>query len=51
MSESNGFLNVQSLDPEIFVDLRYATENNFTGKKIYDFTTAIARTGTVKKTC
>lgn len=43
------FTNVQALDPEIFVELRYATKNNFTGKKIYDFTTAIARAGTAKK--
>lgn len=48
-SSNNDFLNVQALDPDIFVELRYATENNFTGKKIYNFTTAIARTGTVKK--
>ncbi len=41
-----GFTNIQKLDPEIFVDLKYATTDNFTGQIIYDFTTAIARTGT-----
>lgn len=46
---STEFTNVQALDPDIFVELRYATENNFTGKIIYDFTTAIARTSTAKK--
>ncbi len=41
-----GFTNIQHLDPEIIVDLRYATTNNFTHQVIYDFTTAIVRTGT-----
>ena len=44
-----GFTNIQKLDPEIFVDLKYATTDNFTGQIIYDFTTAIARTGTAHK--
>lgn len=44
-----GFTNIQKLDPDIIVDLKYATEDNFTGKVIYDFTTAIARTGTAYK--
>jgi D-alanyl-D-alanine dipeptidase len=46
---NNGFLNVQALDPSIIVDLKYATPNNFTGSRIYDFNTAIARAGTVRK--
>ncbi len=50
MSElETGFTNVQALDPGILVDLRYATTNNFTHQVVYDFTTAIARTGTAKK--
>ncbi|WP_125573131.1 M15 family metallopeptidase [Levilactobacillus huananensis] len=44
-----GFSNIQALDPSILVDLRYATTNNFTSQIVYDFTTAIARTGTAKK--
>lgn len=44
-----GFTNVQALDPSIIVDLRYATTDNFTHQVIYDFATAIARTGTAKK--
>ncbi|WP_178196671.1 M15 family metallopeptidase [Ligilactobacillus sp. Marseille-Q7487] len=44
-----GFSNIQKLDPDIIVDLRYATTNNFTNHVIYDFTTAIARTGTAQK--
>lgn len=47
--EKSGFTNIQTLDPSIIVDLRYATTNNFTGQVVYDFTTAIARTGTAKK--
>lgn len=43
------FTNVQALDPSIIVDLRYATTDNFTHQVIYDFTTAIARTGTANK--
>lgn len=44
-----GFTNIQKLDPDIIVDLKYATTDNFTGQVIYDFTTAIARTGTAQK--
>ncbi|QMU08419.1 M15 family metallopeptidase [Levilactobacillus suantsaii] len=49
MDQTTGFSNIQALDPTILVDLRYATTNNFTGQVIYDFTTAIARTGTAEK--
>ena len=35
--------------PDLLVDLRYATENNFTGQRIYDFSDAYLRYGTVKK--
>lgn len=35
--------------PDIAVDLRYATENNFTGERIYAFEDAYLRYGTVKK--
>lgn len=49
MTNANEFMNVLDIADDIIVDLRYATENNFTHKKIYDFTTAISRTGTVKK--
>ncbi|MGN0160818.1 MAG: M15 family metallopeptidase [Lachnospiraceae bacterium] len=35
--------------PGLVVELRYATENNFTGEKIYDFNDAYLRYGTVKK--
>ena len=42
-------VNVKDYIPSVFVDLRYATTNNFTGQVIYDFTTAQLRYGTVKK--
>lgn len=44
-----GFSAIQRIDPNIFIDLRYATTNNFTHQVIYDFTTAIVRTGTAQK--
>lgn len=43
------FVPVKAYIPDIFVDLRYATENNFTNQKIYDFTDVYLRYGTVKK--
>ncbi|KRM74979.1 M15 family metallopeptidase [Secundilactobacillus collinoides] len=44
-----GFSNLQAIDDSIIVDLKYATTDNFTGQVIYDFQTAVARTGTAKK--
>ena len=35
--------------PDILIDLKYATADNFTGVVIYDFTDAYLRYGTVKK--
>lgn len=35
--------------PDIYVELRYAAENNFTGEAIYDFDEAYLRYGTVLK--
>ena len=42
-------LRVQEDLPGIRVDLRYAGENNFTGRVIYDFSEAWLRYGTVQK--
>lgn len=47
--EDTDFVKVRDYIPDILVDLRYATDNNFTGKVIYDFTDAYLRYGTVKK--
>lgn len=43
------FVKVQTYIPDMVVELRYATENNFTNQQIYDFTDAWLRYGTVKK--
>lgn len=43
------FVRVKDYIPDIVVELRYATTDNFTGIKIYDFHDAYLRYGTVKK--
>lgn len=43
------FINLQKIDDSIIVDLKYATEDNFTGQVIYQFQTAVARVGTARK--
>lgn len=48
-SNDNDLVRIQDYIPDIIVELRYATENNFTGQQIYDFTDAYLRYGTVKK--
>ncbi len=40
---------VKDYIPGIVVELKYATEDNFTGTVIYDFSDAVLRYGTVKK--
>lgn len=43
------FVKVVVYIPDIIIDLRYSTENNFTKQQIYDFTDVWLRYGTVKK--
>lgn len=43
------FVKVQTYIPDVVVELRYATENNFTNQQIYEFSDAWLRYGTVKK--
>ena len=43
------FVMVKTYIPDIQVELRYATTQNFTGQRIYDFSDAYLRYGTVKK--
>ena len=43
------FVRVKDYIPEIAVDLRYATADNFCGQAVYDFSEAYLRYGTVKK--
>lgn len=43
------FVKITDYIPDIVVDLKYATADNFTGTIIYDFKDAYLRYGTVKK--
>ena len=43
------FVRVADWIPDIYTDLRYAADNNFTGQAIYDFSDAYLRYGTVQK--
>ena len=43
------FVRVQDYIPDIRVELKYATADNFTGTVIYGFSDAYLRYGTVKK--
>lgn len=47
--EDDDFVKIRDFIPDIKIELRYATENNFTGQVIYDFTEPYLRYGTVKK--
>lgn len=47
--EKEDFVNVKDYIANIFIELKYATMENFTGQKIYDFSEAYLRYGTVKK--
>lgn len=43
------FVKVSTYIPDVLVDLRYSTADNFTGRIIYDFNEVWLRYGTVKK--
>ncbi len=47
--EDDDFVRVRDYIPTIYIALAYATEDNFTGQRIYDFTEPWLRYGTVKK--
>lgn len=47
--EDEDFVRVRDYLPEVLVELPYATEANFTGQRIYDFSDVWLRYGTVKK--
>jgi len=47
--EDDEYVLVNKYIPDIDVELMYATDNNFTGVRIYGFTDAYLRYGTVKK--
>jgi len=45
----DAMVNIADWIPSAYIDLMYATNDNFTGEVIYDFTSAYLRYGTVKK--
>lgn len=47
--EDADLVRIRDYIPDIVVDLKYATEDNFTGQVIYEFTEPYLRYGTVKK--
>lgn len=47
--EAADFVRVKDYIPGIYVSLRYASDDNFTGQAIYGFTDAYLRYGTVEK--
>lgn len=47
--EDHHFVSVTEWIPDILVELKYGTGDNFTGKVIYSFDTCYLRYGTVKK--
>lgn len=49
--ENDDFVDLLLYVPGISVDLRYATDNNFTGQPIYDFELPYLRCGTAQKLC
>lgn len=48
-NEKNGLIELPKLDDTFIIDLKYATEDNFTGKKIYNVSKCIIHKGTAKK--
>ena len=46
---NSDLVKVKDYIPDVYVDLKYATEDNFTGHRIYDFSEAYLRYGTVQK--
>lgn len=49
IKEVSGLVRVQDIDPGIVPDLRYATTNNFTGKKVYPAAVCLLRKETALK--
>lgn len=47
--EDGTFVAVREYIPDIVTELKYATQDNFTGQVIYEFDTCYLRYGTVKK--
>lgn len=49
IKEINGLVNVSDMDESLIMDLKYATENNFTGRVIYPVNVCVLRKETALK--
>lgn len=49
VKDIKGLVRVLDINDSIVIDLRYATENNFTGKKIYPVAVCMLRKETAEK--
>lgn len=50
-ARAGGFVRVADLDGSLIVDLRYATADNFTHRRIYPQAVCLLRRGTAEKLC
>ena len=49
MEEDQKFVDVSAISPRVFIDARYATINNFTGRKLYSSARCFLRKGVAKR--
>jgi len=49
IAETEGLVNVLDIDPSFVIELRYATDNNFAGKKLYPAAVCLLRRETAEK--
>lgn len=49
LSEVTGLVNIQDIDDTFVLDLRYATDNNFVGKKVYSVAICLLQEDTAVK--
>lgn len=49
IKEIDGLVRIQDMDDTIAFDLRYATENNFTGRKVYPSSICLMQKATAEK--
>jgi D-alanyl-D-alanine dipeptidase len=47
--KADDLVNIKEINPRIMVDIKYATEDNFTGKKLYDSNACFLRRLTALK--
>lgn len=49
LERETGLVRIDAIDDTIIIDLRYATENNFTGQKLYPVAVGLLQRGTAEK--